>query len=312
MIRHVLPQMKCPLFLTDGGIETTLVFREGQTLPHFAAFHLLNSADGHRVLKECYQRYLKVAQQWNLGIILETPTWRASPDWGSRLGYSLRELAAANHASVNLLRDLQQENAAVEIVVSGCLGPRGDGYAIGHTMTAEQSADYHRQQVRMLADAKADMICGMTLNYTAEAIGMVTAASDTDLPVVISFTVETDGRLPSGQTLAEAVERVDDATDGAPAYYMINCAHPSHFASQLEPDLPWTKRVRGIRANASSKSHEELDQSETLDEGDPNELAQHYLGLRQRLPHLNVLGGCCGTDERHIDASAQACQNPIF
>ena len=126
------------------------------------------------------------------------------------------------------------------------------------------------------------------------------------IPVVVSFTVETDGRLPSGQSLGEAIEEVDAQTEGAAAYFMVNCAHPTHFADVLEDDGGRVERIRGVRANASAKSHEELDQSDELDEGSPAELAEQYVDLTTRLRNLNVVGGCCGTDHRHIAAICTA------
>ena len=124
------------------------------------------------------------------------------------------------------------------------------------------------------------------------------------MPCVISFTVETDGRLPTGETLAEAIESVDAATGRSPAYYMINCAHPTHFDHVLDASEAWTKRLRGLRANSSRCSHAELDNAPELDIGDPHELSGQYAEFLRRFPHINVLGGCCGTDHRHVDCSA--------
>jgi S-methylmethionine-dependent homocysteine/selenocysteine methylase len=137
------------------------------------------------------------------------------------------------------------------------------------------------------------------MTYVDEAIGVTRAAQDAVIPAAISFTVETDGDLPSGQALGEAIEEVDRATDSGPAYYMINCAHPTHFDSVLDGG-DWVGRIRGLRANASTCSHAELDEAEDLDDGDPQDLGARYGELRDRLPALNVVGGCCGTDHRHI------------
>jgi S-methylmethionine-dependent homocysteine/selenocysteine methylase len=126
-----------------------------------------------------------------------------------------------------------------------------------------------------------------------------------------SFTVDTDGRLPTGQTLGDAVAEVDAATGGAPAYYMINCAHPTHFDGALAARARWVDRMRGLRANASTRSHAELNESTELDVGNPAELGAQYAALRRRLPRLNVMGGCCGTDDRHMAAIAEACA-PLF
>ena len=243
-----------------------------------------------------------------VGIVLETPTWRANQDWAERLGHSAAELAALNRRSVELLAELRAEYEpdATPIVISGCVGPRGDGYVVGDTMTAEEAEAYHAVQIGTFAGTAADLVTALTMTYADEAVGIVRAALAAGLPVVISFTVETDGRLPSGQPLHEAIEEVDERTGGAAAYFMVNCAHPSHFESVLDPDAGWTSRIRGLRANASRMSHEELDAAEELDAGDPEELAADYVSLRASLPQLRVLGGCCGTDHRHIEAMSRA------
>jgi S-methylmethionine-dependent homocysteine/selenocysteine methylase len=307
--RHHLPQLGGTVFLTDGGIETTLLFDDGLDLPDFAAFHLLADPDGTAALVRYFDRYADIARRDGVGIVLETATWRASPDWGARLGYTVEQLADVNRRAVELVEDARRrfETPATPIVISGCVGPRGDGYDPGDQMSAEEARAYHALQIRTFADTAADLITAITMTYPAEAIGVAQAAADSEMPVVIAFTVETDGTLPSGHSLAEAIESVDAATDGYPAYYMINCAHPTHFQHVLDPAEAWTRRVRGIRANASKLSHAELDEAEELDSGDPAELAERYAELREAHPQLIVLGGCCGTDHRHIAAISAAC-----
>jgi homocysteine S-methyltransferase len=286
--------------ITDGGMETTLIFHEGLDLPHFASFVLLEDEAGREALRAYYRRYIEIARSRGVEIILDTPTWRANRDWGERLGYSPEALADVNRRAVALLEELRSP----EVVVSGCVGPRGDGYEVGAAMSASEAENYHAPQVETFARTSADLLSALTLTYADEAIGIVRAARAAEVPVVISFTVETDGRLPSGQALGEAIEQVDAETDVAAAYFMVNCAHPTHFVETLEGD--WVKRLRGVRANASKKSHAELDEAEELDEGDPAELAAAYVDLRSRLPELSVVGGCCGTDHRHIDAICAA------
>lgn len=312
--RNALPQLSGDLFLTDGGIETTLVFHEGIELPHFAAFHLLQHPEGTALLHTCYSAYADIALRFETGLILEAPTWRASRDWGEQLGYSAYMLESANRQAVALLEGVRgaYEHAARPIVISGCLGPRADGYRADNKMTAQEAHDYHRAQIHTLADTQADMLCAMTLNYIDEAIGIANAAREAGMPVAISFTVETDGSLPDGPSLREAIEQVDRETDSYPLYYMINCAHPTHFESVLSQDSgPWLARIHGIRANASDKSHAELDEATELDSGDPAALAAQYAGLKRRLDQLNILGGCCGTDPHHIREIAKACM-PLF
>lgn len=309
LYRNNLPQLSSDLFITDGGIETTLIFREGLDLPDFAAFDLLKHDAGYRALEKYFRSYATLARNYHVGLILESATWRANPDWGAKLGYSSAALAQINHQAIALLHDIRQEYETQDnrMVISGCLGPRGDGYVPSDAMTADEAQHYHRAQIETFRDADADLVTAITMNYVEEAIGIVRAARAVGMPVVISFTVETDGKLPTGQSLKNAIAQVERATDRAAAYYMLNCAHPTHFAEVLTAGEPWLERIRGIRANASAKSHAELNESETIDDGNPAELGSQYRELKAKLKNLNVLGGCCGTDERHIEAICQAC-----
>jgi S-methylmethionine-dependent homocysteine/selenocysteine methylase len=307
--RRQLPQSNGEIFLTDGGIETTLIFHDGQELPYFAAFHLLKDTAGAEALKRYFRRHAQIAAGSGVGFILESATWRASPDWAAKLAYTQQGLDGANRKAIEMLHELRTEfeSARSPMVISGCIGPRGDGYDPGQVMSATEAQAYHSGQARIFASSGADLISAITMTNIPEAVGVTRAAQAEGMPVVISFTVETDGRLPTGQTLKEAIEAVDTATVRGPAYYMINCAHPSHFASVLDGG-DWTRRVRGIRANASKCSHAELNEAEELDEGDPVELGKDYAALRARCPWINVLGGCCGTDHRHVEQIGRACQ----
>ncbi|HEY2778693.1 MAG TPA: homocysteine S-methyltransferase family protein [Gaiellaceae bacterium] len=289
--------------LTDGGMETTLIYHDGIELPDFAAFTVLASDEGRAALAAYYDAYVSVAEARGLPIVLDTPTWRASSDWGARLGYSTGRLADVNRDAVAFLRDACAGRTA-RIVVSGAVGPRGDGYVAGATMSTVDARDYHAPQIEALAAAGVDLVSAITMTYAEEAAGIAFAAQRARVPVAVSFTVETDGTLPSGQRLADAVAQVDDETGAAPIHYLVNCAHPTHFGHVLA-DAP-VGRVRGVRVNASSKSHAELDASDELDVGDPLELAAEVAGLRGRGADLTVFGGCCGTDHRHIDALAAA------
>ena len=279
-------------------METTLIFENGLELPDFASFVLLDDPDGLEALREYYASYVALAREHGVGIILDTPTWRANADWGARLGYSAEGLADINRRGVALLEELREEGGDPTLVISGCVGPRGDGYRVDDAMDPDEAERYHSAQIRTFANTTADLVTAYTLSYAGEAIGVVRAAQAAGIPSVVSFTVETDGRLPDGRPLGEAVLAVDEATDAGAAYFMINCAHPTHFEAVLEGQ--WLERVRGIRANASSKSHAELDKSTELDSGDPAALAAHYAALRPLLPELTVVGGCCATDMRHI------------
>jgi S-methylmethionine-dependent homocysteine/selenocysteine methylase len=307
--RKNLPQLADRVFLTDGGIETTLVFLEGHELPYFAAFDLLKTAEGERALRNYFERYITLATANGTGFVLESPTWRASADWGSKLGYSADALAAMNRKSIALMAELRREHetARSPMVISGCVGPRGDGYDPGKVMSVAEAQAYHAAQIGTFAATDADMVTAISMTNTNEATGLTRAAAAAGMPVAISFTLETDGRLPTGDTLAHAIETVDAATAQAPAYYMINCAHPTHFDDALAADAGWAKRLRGIRANASTRSHAELDQAKDLDAGDPVELGRQYRELRRRFGQLTVLGGCCGTDHRHVEQICLAC-----
>jgi S-methylmethionine-dependent homocysteine/selenocysteine methylase len=290
-------------FVTDGGLETELVFHDGMDLPCFAAFPLLDNADGRARLRRYYDGYLDIAREHHAGFVIETPTWRANPDWAAQLGYSAERLDAANRAAVELAEQVRAAAAAdgITAVVSGCVGPRGDGYDPGAAMTPDEAQRYHAEQIGTFASTTADQVTAMTLTNAEEAIGIVRAATGAGIPAAISFTVETDGRLPTGQPLSEAIEQVDAATSNAAAYFMVNCAHPTHFGPALNDAGPW-KRLLGVRANASEKSHAELDEATELDEGDPKQLGDQHARLRERLPGVTVLGGCCGTDARHVAA----------
>ncbi|PSB66816.1 homocysteine S-methyltransferase [filamentous cyanobacterium CCP1] len=307
--RNHLPQLSNNLFLTDGGIETTLIFHEGLNLPDFAAFDLLKYSDGQKALGKYFRTYAELATEYQVGLVLESATWRANPDWAKKLGYSKEDLTRIHHQSIQLLQAIRDdyETEQAPMVISGCVGPRGDGYNPDNFMTDDEAADYHQEQIAAFRDADADLVTAITMTYVEEALGITRAAQAVDMPVVISFTVETDGHLPTGQSLKDAIAQVDAATHNGPAYYMINCAHPKHFAHVLETDESWLKRIRGLRANASTQSHAELDEAEELDDGTPEELGNQSLKLKQKLKTLTVLGGCCGTDHRHIAAICQAC-----
>jgi homocysteine S-methyltransferase len=304
--RAGLPQLDGGLFLTDGGLETSLIFHQGADLPAFAAFVLLEDDEGLDQLRRYYEPYLALARESGAGFVLESPTWRASPHWAERLGVSEERLDAVNRRAIGLMEELREAAGDGPVVISGCIGPQDDGYQPAQLLSAAAARDYHSTQIGTFADTAADMVTAITMTYADEATGLAQAARDAGLPVVISFTLETDGRLPSGQALGEAIEEVDEATSGAPAYFMVNCAHPTHFEEVLAGEQPWRERIRGLRANASTLSHAELDEAEELDDGDPGDLGARYAALRSRLPQLNVLGGCCGTDERHVAAIRDA------
>ncbi len=305
--RQHLPQLDGEVFLTDGGLETVLIFQEGLDLPEFAAFDLLKDDEGTEVLRRYWAPYVELARVNGVGFILESPTWRASPRWATRIGYSEEELGEMNRRAIALMEEVRdRSDLSSPVVISGCVGPQGDGYDPAEHLSASDARDYHRTQVETFAGTAADMITAITMTYADEATGVVLAAEEAGMPAAISFTVETDGRLPSGQALGDAIDEVDDRTGGSPAYYMVNCAHPTHFAEALEEDAGWRYRIRGIRPNASTRSHAELDEAVELDEGDPADLGRRSATLKVRLPELRILGGCCGTDHRHVGEMCEA------
>ena len=308
MASALLPQLNRP-FLTDAGLETDIIFNRGIDLPHFASVALLRTESGRLALNDYFRGFLELAERVGSGMILESATWRASSDWAEALGLAQDELDQLNRDAVMMLIGLRAEyqSKVPDIIVSGCIGPRGDGYDPGRIMSVDDARHYHAHQAHVLSSAGADILTAITMTNVPEAVGLCLAAQELQAQSVISFTVETDGRLPTGEPLRDAIASVDEATDRYPAYYMINCAHPTHFAASLQEGAEWTSRIRGVRANASRCSHAELDAMTELDIGDPAELAALHRDLRRKFPTINVLGGCCGTDLRHITAIAEAC-----
>jgi homocysteine S-methyltransferase len=289
--------------LTDAGLETVLVFDEGIELPHFAAFPLVDSEDGRAALHRYYGPFLELARDRDVPLVLSAPTWRANTDWARLLGYEDDDLASVNRRAVEFLEGMAADYD--EVVIEGSVGPRSDAYNPAFLMDADEAERYHAVQLRTFADAGCAQATALTLTYPDEAVGIARAAKAAGIPIVLGFTVETDGRLPSGDSIEEAILAVDNATDEAAEFFVINCAHPTHFADAL-PQGDSRTRIRGLRANASRLSHAELDEAEELDSGDPADLAERYVALRSDLPNLEVVGGCCGTDIRHVTAICDA------
>jgi len=303
--RDALPQLDGDLlFLTDGGLETDLIFRRGIDLPHFAACTLLLTGSGRATLRDYYRDFATLAIERGAGFILDTVTWRANPDWIRALGYPRDALDDLNRSAVDLAAGIRAEfrRPGTPIPIAGVVGPRGDGYRPGQLQSVDEAGSYHSAQIEILADTAADLVTALTITYPAEGAGIAIAARELGMPVAISFTVETDGRLATGETLGQAIDAVDELSDFWPAYYMVNCCHPSHLPAELET----LDRVRGFRANASALSHAQLDESEQLDAGDPVELGAQIRELRDRAPQVSIVGGCCGTDIRHLRRIAAA------
>jgi homocysteine S-methyltransferase len=304
--RSGLPQLSGGLYLTDAGLETDLIFNKGIEIREFAAHTLLADQAGREALAMYFRGFLTLARDIGAGFVLDSQTWKAHPHWADDLGASTADLARANQDAVAFIAGIRSEFAdnAEPIVLDGLIGPRGDAYAPDVAVAASEAEEYHSTQIGWLAATEVDMVTALTFTQADEAIGVVRAAQAAGLPIVVSFTVETDGSLPNGEPLGSAIESVDAATNGAAAYFMVNCAHPDHF-SHVIGDADWTRRIHGVRCNASRQSHAELDEAEVLDDGDVRELANGYRGLVDSMPWLNVFGGCCGSDLRHVTEIAR-------
>jgi len=287
----------------DAGLETAMIFHEGFELPQFASFILLDSPDGRVALERWFDGFVALARAGGTGFVLDTVTWRANMGWAEALGLDEDALRALNARAVHFAKDLRErhETADLPIVLNGVVGPSGDGYRVSQAHSAKAAEAIHGPQVEALARAGVDLITAVTMNYAAEAIGVARAAAGTGTPHVVSFTVETDGNLPSGQSLHDAIAEVEAETSRSALFYMVNCAHPTHFADKL--DGPLRARIGGVRANASRLSHAELDEATELDDGDPSEFGELYSDFPRLLPNLRIIGGCCGSDHRHVGAA---------
>jgi S-methylmethionine-dependent homocysteine/selenocysteine methylase len=287
----------------DAGLETVMIFLEGLDLPNFASFPLLESPEGRAALTRYFDHFLAVAQAAETGFVLDTATWRANMGWAAAMGLDAEAIRAVNRRAVGFARDYRtrHESAALPILVNGVVGPAGDGYRIDTALLPAAAEAVHAVQVAALAEAGVDLLSAVTLTYPDEAIGIARSAARHGLPHVLSFTLETDGRMPDGTSLPDAIARVDAETDASALFYMVNCAHPTHFSGVLHG--PWVNRIGGVRANASRLSHAELDVMTELDDGDPDEFGARYGELGRLLPKLRLIGGCCGSDHRHVGAA---------
>jgi homocysteine S-methyltransferase len=310
--RNELPQLSGDLFLTDAGLETDLIFNHGIEIREFAAHTLLPNPHGREAVANYLRGFLSLANKYDVGFVLDSQTWKAHMHWADDLGTNEQELRQSNKDAIALITELRDEFSGNRkpIVLNGVIGPRGDAYAPEAKLAARESEEYHSKQIDWLVATNVDMVTALTFTQSDEAIGVVRAAQSVGLPVVISFTVETDGSLPTGEPLNEAISAVDVATNAAAAYFMVNCAHPDHFFHVLN-DSHWARRIRGLRCNASRLSHAELDECEVLDDGDPVELANQYKAITNTMPWLNIFGGCCGSDLRHVTQIAQAVGGQI-
>lgn len=308
--RTALPQINGGTFLHYVGMETDLIFNRGMDLPGFASYPLLETDTGRSTLRDYYIQLVMIAREMGVAVILDSVTWVANRERGAAICYSPEKLRELNIAAIELIAQIREEYDDLTLVLCAQMGPRSDGYVPENLMSAEEAEDYHSEQMETLSQTKADMVAGFTLCYPEEAIGIVRAGQRFKMPVAISFTVETDGCLPTGISLRDAIQAVDAATNSGAVYFLVNCAHPDHISQGLENE-PWIKRVQGIVANASRCSHAELDESEELDDGNPEELGKLSADLRRKFPHFTIFGGCCGTDMRHMTFIAKQTKTAL-
>ncbi len=293
-------------WLTEGGIETEIMYKWGHDMPHFAMFPLLERAAAAADIRGMYRRYLDVAARHGFAALIGGFDYRASPDWGALLGYSDEGLAEANLRSIDFLRGLAREyrDGLPDARIAGYVGPRGDAYSLNRTITEDEAAEYHAVQLATLKRAGVDLAWAVTFNNPAEARGVVRAAREIGVPLALSFSLTSSSRLASGQTLAEAVQSVDAASDGYPAFYALNCSHPLEFEPALTPGA-WQDRLRCIRPNAARIDKIALCKLGHLEEGDPHELGRQMADVARRFPQMDIWGGCCGTCESHLEEIAR-------
>ncbi len=297
--RENLPQLGNDIFACYTGMDTDIIYNRGIALPGFASYPLLSTLEGKNILREYYSNLVELARELNVAAILDSVTWVANRDRGAGLNYSREDLKKFNIEAIELIASVREEKGDLPTVLCGQIGPRGDGYEPSNLMSTKEAESYHAEQIKIYSNTEADLVSASTICYAEEAAGIVRAADHYDIPVSISFTVETDGRLPTGMPLKEAIEKVDDESNSRALYFLINCAHPDHFTNILNHES-WMHRLRGVVANASRCSHSELEVAEDLDEGNPYELGSLIGSLRRLYPHFNIVGGCCGTDMRHM------------
>jgi S-methylmethionine-dependent homocysteine/selenocysteine methylase len=300
-MKRLLPHQTDQKFLVFGGTGTDLLFNRGVELPGFASFPLNEDPVAQTVLVDQMRDLINVAKAAGLGCIIDTATWMANRDRAAPLGYDPGRLAALNRQAVTLMRDLRDEAEAGDILLGLCLGPSRDPYEKLEPMGVEAARDYHRIQIDLIKDMGVDLVNAYTFNQVEEAAGAILAAGDSGLPVALSLVIETDGCLDNGQPVDEAIAQIDALSGQQARYFMINCAHPDHIV----PALTGNPRLKGIVVNASRCSHAELNDATDLDDGDPDELGSQVADLVRRYPSLSVLGGCCGTDMRHLKQMAE-------
>lgn len=300
------PRLDDRIYITEGGIETEILYKWGFELPEFSMYPLLDNADAMKTIHAMFDRVFAAAAAHDAGIVLAGLDYRASPDWAEKIGYSRDQLDAFIHRNIAFLKGRREAHAdrVRDVYIAATCGPRGDAYGTGGTITEDEAEAYHAFQIAASKAAGADLVIGITFNNIPESIGFVRAAQDVGIPVGISLTLTPEGVMRSGPSLQQAVEEIDAATDGAAAWFGTNCAHPVEFEPALNGGA-WTDRLRYVRPNASKMDKIALCKLGHLEDGDPEELGGQMADLKRRFPQADILGGCCGTDERHLGEIAR-------
>ncbi|WP_203564896.1 homocysteine S-methyltransferase family protein [Aliiroseovarius sp. PrR006] len=301
------PRLENKFYLTEGGTETELLYKWGFELPEFAMFPLLDDPKADQVLRDMYRRYFDVAEKFDTGMLIMSHDYRASPDWGAKLGYSPEGLADMQRRTIDFLEGMRCEyqGRVSDVYIAGCIGPKGDAYGTGGDISEDEAEEYHSVQLSTLAATAADMAIALTFNNIPEAIGLVRAAEKLGIPLGVCLTLTTEGVLKSGPSLQAAIETIDERTNGAAAWFGTNCSHPLEFAPALANSGPWLDRIRCIRPNAVKMEQVALCRLGHLEDGDPVELGKQMGDVAERFPKADILGGCCGTDERHLSEIAK-------
>lgn len=296
-----------PVILGEGAVIERLRRSPGIRLDE----HVVNSAliydkSGRAALEAIYRQYLDIGQRYQLPLLLSTPTWRAGRERIAAAGLAGRDVNGDNSRFLAELRDSYGDYAR-QVAICGLMSCRGDAYKPAEAMSANAAGDFHSWQANALAAAGVDFLLAATLPALSEAIGLARAQAATGLPYLISFVARPEGTLLDGTPLDTAIATIDVAITPRPLAYLINCTHASIFRSALLNERNSSPLVRariiGLLANTAALSPDELDESAELVEEAPEVFGNSVAALRDEL-NMKVLGGCCGTDERHIDCLA--------
>ncbi|MBW2409401.1 MAG: homocysteine S-methyltransferase family protein [Deltaproteobacteria bacterium] len=293
------------VILTEGAVIERLRRDPAVELdPYIANAGLIYDQAGKQAMTRIYRQYIDIASRYRLPMIVSAPTWRASSERINKSAYSGRETMVKDCADfINRIRQDVSQSADC-IYIAGLIACRGDSYEPREALTADKAEAYHRLQAQELAHAGVDFILAATLPAVSEALGIAAALSQCAIPYSLSFVIRSDGRVLDGTPLQAAIEKIDAAVNPGPLFYQINCVHPAIFRKAIEQSEPGFDRLLGLQANTSEKSPEELDGLGYLDTSEPEEFAESMLALHTHFG-LKIIGGCCGTDHRHIEEIAK-------